>query len=292
MNFKYFNYEYFWCEENYIFKRKNIILKNKIINPNELPIIKHEEEPELFNNSKTLNKRIFYLHPKMIIKSPISLMENYFFVLTGPYFDLKKENPISNNQILFSYDDLKPIPFNIFFNIRQKVKCTFPDKKNNFYIQKIIDEIIFSLTKIEMPLTQIYFDDNIESLVYFLTIDNSLQIFVFDTIVKYVIEKVLNKYNINNEYLPKTKYGKNNEYLWTIQFPILNSLWFPQIKETIVKIFEDKDGVLVQKENKRLENNPDEEPIDFITIKTNYSIFELQNIFSNLDNNPENNIEE
>ena len=149
MDFKYYNYEYFWCETEYKFNRKNIILNEKHNKIEDLPIIKHEKEPNPLN-TKSLNNRTLYLHPKFIIKSPISNQDNHYYVLTAPYLDINKEKPFCENQILFTDDKFKPLPFNIFFTIRQKVKCTIPKEYNAFFIQKLIDEIIFIMKKLSL----------------------------------------------------------------------------------------------------------------------------------------------
>lgn len=276
MNLNFFNYEYFWCDNNHLFKTKNIILKHKHTDLSSLPIIEHENEPNHFDSPQPTQLRTFFLHPELIIKSPISNLDNHFYILCSSYLDRTK------NQLFLGEGEImkmeNELPFEIYFSIRQKVKCQLTDKMNSFYLQKLIDEIIFVLKKVEIPLTEIYFSEDINHLIYFLHIEKPDNIIKIDLLTKFLISKILLKYNIYPEFIPQNKSIKNTHYLWSIQFPIFKPEFFNKIKENLINLFKNNDGCLIQKENKPI----NQLPTDFITIKTNYQIYNIQNIFNNL----------
>lgn len=293
VNMNYFNYEYFWADENYQFQRKNIILNQRITEISSLPIIDYENELNteqlVLMRNPSLKNRLIYLHPEHIINSPITGVDNHYYVLSLPFNDINKKEPHGKSQVEYlnktsnNNSNSENETISIYFTIRQKVKCSFIEKKNSFYIQKLIDEIIFVLKKVNIPLTDIYYSEKNNNLIYILKVYISGEILICDIMTKYLIDKILAKNNVIFHFLPEVESIKNECYFWSIQFPVFESKHYDKIKESLVSIFQKKNGCLIHKEKKPIDNKNNQKLIDFITIKTNYQICELQNIFNNID---------
>lgn len=283
MSSKYYNCEYFWRNNKNEFQRKNIIIDKNPLSINDLPISLTEDE-DPYSQKREINNRLFYLHPYYMIKSPISGITNHFYVLCFPYMDYKMETPFYDYDNYPTNNSIPTIPFQTTFSIRQKIKCKLPENSNSFYIQKLIDEIIFILLRADIIVKQIYFNKTIDTLIYFIEVQDLNMIFKTDLMTKYLLEKILLKNGTIPKYEPEILMIKDTTYLWSIQFYIPPK-YFSEIKENLISVFQTKNGYNINKETKY--NNENNSSSEYITIKSNYFISDFINIFLNLNDDKE-----